>query len=381
LNYIGSKWSLLPFIQSLLSSKQLNSGTFCDLFAGTTAVGQLAKKMGFQIISNDWQYYSYVLGRAYLTTNSYPTFERLFAAYPEILQGATLSQKRFPQFEQSSDYAPRLPLLRVVDWLNNLPGIESGFVYNNYCATGTLEAEHQRNYFSDDNAKKGDAIRHKLEEWRRAGRVNEDEYFLLLTALLDGLDKVANTASVYGAFLKHLKTTARKTLTLNPPQVIESSQPHTVYCQDANQLASQLECDVLYLDPPYNRRQYATNYHILETVALDDNPAIYGKTGLRPYEHQRSRYCLKEEVATAFSDLIQQARARHIILSYNDEGFLSASEIERIFNQRGRVEVKKLSYKRFRADRNRDNRQYAANPSVNEFLFYVQVERDSELAA
>ncbi len=381
MNYIGSKWSLLPFIQSLLRDKQLTGGTFCDLFAGTTAVGQMARRMGFRVISNDWQYYSYVLGKAYLCANRYPTFERLFKAEPHILDIPKGAQPPLPYFDRSEDYAPRLPLLYVIRWLSTLPGIETGFVYNHYCAGGTRNSEHQRNYFSDENGKRCDAIRQQLEDWRASHLINDDEYFLLLASLLDALDRVANTASVYGAFLKHLKATARKPLVMTPPSILESDQSHEVFCQDANELVGRVECDVLYLDPPYNRRQYATNYHLLETVALGDNPPLHGKTGLRPYDHQRSKYCLKQEVAEAFTDLVMKARARHIILSYNDEGFLSAQELEHIFSRRGSVEVRRLAYKRFRADRNRDNRQYRPNQSVSEFLFYVQVEKEAELAA
>ncbi len=381
MNYIGSKWSLLPFIHNLLNSKQLNSGVFCDLFAGTTAVGQFAKKQGFRVISNDWQYYSYVLGKAYLTCNSYPTFKELFAEYPEISRFPIGVQPGLPGFDKADDYAQRLPFLKVIGWLNTLPGIDSGFVYNNYCVSGAENLEFGRNYFSPENGRRCDAVRVLLEEWYRQQLLTSDEYFLLLTALLDALDKVANTASVYGAFLKKLKPTALKPLTLNPPAIILGEQPHQVFCKDANELVAEIECDVLYLDPPYNRRQYATNYHLLETVAKGDSPYLHGKTGLRPYENQRSRYCLKQEVTKAFTDLISRARARHIILSYNDEGFLSAQEIERIFNLRGRVEVQRLAYKRFRADKDRENRKYATNQAVSEFLFYVRVEGESELAA
>jgi adenine-specific DNA-methyltransferase len=380
LNYIGSKWSLLPFIQNLLTTKQLTGGTFCDIFAGTTAVGQLAKKMGFRVISNDWQYYSYVLGRASISCSRFPTFEKLFEAYPEIAHFPVNEQPPLPEFEQAAAITRRMPLLRVIGWLNKLPGVGDGFIYNNFCMGGTCLDEFQRNYFSDENGKRCDAIRNCLDRWRDHALVTADEYFLLLASLLDALDRVANTASVYGAFLKHLKPVARKPITLTCPGVIESSHSHTVYCMDANVLVGQVECDVLYLDPPYNRRQYATNYHLLETVAMGDNPELSGKTGLRPYEHQRSKYCLKQEVEGAFSDLVRRARARHIILSYNNEGFLSASEIERIFSTRGRVEVQKLAYRRFRADKDGANRKYAAD-QVSEYLFYVKVENEAELAA
>jgi len=379
LNYIGSKWSLLPVIGRLLDEKSLRGGVFCDLFAGTTAVGQFAKRRGFQVVSNDWQHYSYVLGRAFLSNNSYPTFSRLFEAYPKLaaIKTGVLNQPPLPLFDKATEMTTRLPLYQVTNWLNQLTGREDGFVYRHYCAG----SGSQRNYFSDENGQRCDAIRGQLEEWQMASLLTGDEYYLLLASLLEAVDRVANTASVYAAFLKHIKTTARKPLRLAPLPVIESSLNHKIYCSDANELTRQMECEVLYLDPPYNHRQYATNYHILETIAVGDSPQLAGKTGLRPYANQRSRYCLKTEAHHAFTELVKQAQAHHIILSYNDEGLLSAEELQHIFQQRGTCEVRRLPYKRFRADKDRENRCYAPNKAVNELLFYVRIEDQAEWAA
>ncbi len=352
---------------------------FCDLFAGTTAVGRFAKQAGFQVISNDWQQYSYVFGRAFLSNNSYPDFKTLFSTFPQIASFDLFAgeQAQFPIFEQASDFSPRRPLLKVIRWLNLLEARPGGFVHTNFCPGGAAG----RNYFSDSNGKRCDAIRQKIEDWLKEGFLTQDEYFLLLAVLLEALDKVANTASVYSAYLKRLKNTACQDLKLIPPVIVESPHRHKVFCMDANKLADEIECDVLYLDPPYNRRQYATNYHILETVAAGDNPVLKGKTGLRPYENQRSRYCLKGEVKETFRELVQKVQARHIILSYSEEGLLSPGEIEEIFRTRGICEVKRLPYKRFRADKNHAHRQYAANKEVNELLYYVRVDRQAEKAA
>jgi len=375
-NYIGSKWSLLPVIGQLLDEKGLREGVFCDLFAGTTAVGQFAKKRGFQVISNDWQHYSYVLGQALLSNNAYPAFTCLYQKYPWLNQVDT-GTPPLPYFEQSPEFSCRRPLHQVIAWLNKLPGAENGFVYSHYCAG----SGSGRNYFSDENGQRCDAIRTQLEDWRKADLLTSPEYYLLLAALLEALDKVANTASVYAAYLKHIKASACKPLRLLPPPVIQSDLRHQVYCSDANQLIGQIECDVLYLDPPYNHRQYATNYHILETVAAGDTPELSGKTGLRPYDEQRSHYCLRAKAKVAFTELISQARARHIILSYSDEGLLCAEELQAIFRQRGTCEVRRLPYKRFRADKDRANRCYAPNRAVSELLFYVRVEGQAKQAA
>lgn len=363
-------------IGRLLDEKGLQGGVFCDLFAGTTAVGQFAKKQGFRVISNDWQRYSYVLGRAFLSANAYPSFACLYEMYPYLARIDT-GNPPLPYFQKNPDYVKFRPLYQIIAYLNQLEGREDGFVYQNYCAGG----ETGRNYFLDANGQRCDAIRYQLEDWRREGALSEDEYYILLAALLEALDKVANTASVYAAYLKHIKSTARKPLKLVPPPLIESNQRHEVYCSDANELAQQLECDILYLDPPYNHRQYATNYHILETVAAGDSPELSGKTGLRPYKEQRSQYCSRRGAAQAFAELVSNVRARHIILSYNDEGLLSADELRAIFEQRGACEVRRLPYRRFRADKDHENRRYAPNKAVNELLFYVRVEDLAERAA
>jgi adenine-specific DNA-methyltransferase len=133
-------------------------------------------------------------------------------------------------------------------------------------------------YFSDENALKCDSIRQKIESWKKDNYINEDEYFFLLASLLEAIDKVANTASVYGAFLKELKKSAQKTMVVKPADFFIGDklykQEHNVFNKDINDLILQSSHDVVYLDPPYNERQYSANYHLLETIALYDEPNI-----------------------------------------------------------------------------------------------------------
>jgi adenine-specific DNA-methyltransferase len=161
----------------------------------------------------------------------------------------------------------------VCTYLEQLPGKE-GYIYTNYCAGGTAHAEHQRQYFSDENGQKCDAIRTKIEEWKNEDKVTTNEYYFLLATLIEAIDKVANTASVYGAFLKQLKKSAQKPLQMKPAEFRKNDQEHKVFNKDINTLINTTTHDVVYLDPPYNHRQYAGNYHILETIAKYDNPQI-----------------------------------------------------------------------------------------------------------
>ena len=139
---------------------------------------------------------------------------------------------------------------------------------------------------------------------REKNLIYNDEYYFLIASLIESIDKYANTASVYGAFLKNLKKTARNNLIMKPAELIINEQDHKVFNADINEVSEKVSGDILYLDPPYNHRQYATNYHLLETIAKYDNPKIYGKTGLRDYDKQKSLYCSRSQVKKKFKDLI-----------------------------------------------------------------------------
>ena len=114
------------------------------------------------------------------------------------------------------------------------------------------------------------------------------------------------------AFLKRLKKTAQNSLVLKPAELIINDKNHEDFNDGINKIVEKVSGDILYLDPPYNHRQYATNYHLLETIAKYDNPRIYGKTGLRDYKNQKSLYCSRTQVKNAFKDLILKAKAKYI---------------------------------------------------------------------
>jgi adenine-specific DNA-methyltransferase len=217
----------------------------------------------------------------------------------------------------------------VCNFLDNLT-LTEGFIFNNYCLAGTINQEFQRQYFSDENGKKIDTIRKQIQEWQENSKITSGEYYFLLATLLENADKVANTASVYGAFLKQLKKSAQQKFLMKPASFVLSGNNHIVYNKNIETLIDQVEGDVLYLDPPYNQRQYASNYHLLETIAKYDNPTIAGKTGLRDYLNQKSKFSQKTAVLKAFASIIQQAKVKYIFLSYNNEGLLTMQEIENI---------------------------------------------------
>ncbi len=345
MNYIGSKHSLLPFIEQVWRDiREGDERTACDLFAGTGAVGRMFKRLGLRVVANDFQQYAFALNKAYLEINRPPRFTRLRKAYIAVIPEAAL------------------PAEQVLALLNGLEGA-SGFISENYGPAGG------RAYYSAENAEKADAVRQTIDEWRERSLLSQPEFFYLLASLLEAIDEVANTASVYGAFLKKFKATALKPLRLKPLELSNHVKGCKAFKRDANALVREIECDVLYLDPPYNHRQYGANYHVLETIAAYDRPELSGVTGMRDYP--RSRYCQAKEAAAAMEDLIVNARAKHILLSYNDEGVLSLEEINRILSLRGEPRTFQQNYSRFKAD---NGRQYKRDATI-EYVHYVRVVR------
>lgn len=353
MNYIGSKKSLLQFLEeSIYQIVGKKDFTFLDLFAGTGIVGQHFKSKGHKVIANDLQYYSFVLNKNYIENHQILKFIKLENELEDL---------------KNIDYKKRADF--VCKFLDNLE-LKEGFVYKNYCLGGTKNNEFERQYFSDENGKKVDTIREKIEEWKNENKINGNEYYFLLATLIENIDKVANTASVYGAFLKKLKRSAQQSFLMKPANFVLNDNEHNVYNEDIETLIETVQGDVLYLDPPYNHRQYAPNYHLLETIAKYDNPKIKGKTGLRDYTNQKSKFSQKKDVLKSFENIIQKAKVKYIFLSYNNEGLMTEEEVRTIMSKRGKYGIFKKEYNRFKADKT-ENRNHKAN-SVVEYLHYVE---------
>lgn len=354
MNYIWSKLSLLQFIERWIHKiVGKRDYIFSDLFAGTWIVWRYFKSKWHQIIANDMQYYSYVLNRHYIWNHKPLEFKNLLGE---------LEQLKHIEISLRKDY--------VCEYLNNIPG-KKWFIYKNYSLAGTKGTEFERQYFSDENALKCDWIRTKIEKWKKEHKINEDEYFFLLASLIEATDKVANTASVYGAFLKQLKKSALKPLTMKPIELLVNDNQHSIFNEDINLLITKTDHDVVYLDPPYNERQYSANYHLLETIAKYDNPSIRWKTWLRDYSNQKSTYCQKQQVLESFNHLVQNIKANYIFLSYNDEWLMSLDEIQQIMWSRWDYWVLTQEYKRFKADKT-ENRNHKKDKTI-EYLHYVKI--------
>ena len=359
MRYIGNKTKLLGFIEKKLAAREIAGDglTAVDPFSGTASVGQHLKSLGFRVTASDIMAYGYVFARAYVEVAALPPAPGLADEVLAVDGGDAPSAKD------------------VVDYLNGLEPVP-GFIHRSYSPTGEAGKEHGRMYFTPENAARIDHIRNRVEEWHRAGRIDDDLYHVLVAAVIEAADRVANTTGVYAAFVKSWQPNARRRLKLELPELVTGNGCRAEQA-DALDLVADLEpFDLLYLDPPYNNRQYPGYYHIPELLAMgwfDGRPELRGKTGLVPDRDKRSDWSKVNKCETAFEALIATAPWTHVVMSYNDEGIIPESTIERVLKEHGRKGTYRRysrSYKRYRSDADRENRQYKGD-KVKEYLYCV----------
>ncbi len=322
-------------ILSVADSHARGAVTVADLFAGTGAVATAFKAGGYGVTANDLLYFSYVLNKGTLEMYRQPTAQ----------------------------------MLELIDHLNHLTPTSSHadldrcFVYQNY-------APHEgckRMYFQPDNALKIDLIRQETERLR--GELTEAEYFYLLACLLSAVPYVANITGTFAAYLKFWDKRTYNPLLLKPLGIVESQRPCRATNCDAKDLARQLKADVAYLDPPYNQRQYLPNYHLLETIALYDRPALKGITGVRADDTKQSDFCRRGRVADAFRQMLASVQCRYILVSYNNEGLLSTEELSAIIKECGRSSTFRL----YEYDQRRYKNKIPNNRSgLKEQLYFIE---------
>ena len=323
--YLGNKHKLLDFIEGIVNEKCSDFKSFCDIFAGTGVVGERFNKINVRVISNDLLFSNYV------------------ALY------ALLGIKNFFLAD----------LKRKINYLNNLEPAEDNYFSINF----------GNSYFTPDNARKIGEIRSEIEKISK----NKDEKFLLLTSLIYAVDKVANTVGHYDAYRENLDSIQPVKL-LIPNFSPENNNKNKIYKEDANTLIRKISCDVLYIDPPYNSRQYSDTYHLLENLATWEKPPVFGKAKKMDRAELKSKYCLKL-AKDAFTDLIQNAICKHILVSYNNTGEskdgrsnsrIKDKEIFEILRKKGKVKVYERDYKAFTTGKSSTN-------GHTERVFYCKV--------
>ncbi|ADG71704.1 DNA adenine methylase [Brachyspira murdochii] len=339
MRFIGNKENLVKNMYSILRSKNIYGEIFCDFFAGTANVGKFFKGLNYKIYSSDILYFSYCLQYAYIKNNTIPKFDKLLDY---------LNIKNNYLFSDSN-------LELILEYLNNIDSFE-GFIYNNYTIGGTENKEYRRMYFSDENAKKIDAIRIEIDKWKNYNLINDNEYFILIASLIESVSFFSNVSGVYAAFQKKWDKRALKPFILKPINLIINEKENEVFFGNSINIIKNIKTDILYLDPPYNERQYAPNYHILETIARYDNPKIKGVSGMRDYSNQKSSFCNKKTALNDLEFIINNANYKYCILSYNNEGIMEKENIISVMSKVGKVDLIEFDYLKFKSNSNNNKK-------------------------
>ena len=202
------------------------------------------------------------------------------------------------------------------------------------------------------------------------GIISSEDFYFYKASLIDAVTKVSNTSGTYGSFLKINDNRKFKRIKLEPINVFDNNKNNECYCEDILQVIAHVSGDILYLDPPYNNRQYPPYYHILETVTLYDEPDIYGKTGRRHYEEMLSPLCMKEKAIPAMLDIIRQAKFKHCYISYSTDGIMPYKQLCEELGQYGEVNVFFRTYRRYKANSNGNIE--ADKGKLKEIIIYVK---------
>jgi adenine-specific DNA-methyltransferase len=305
---------------------------------GTATVSEALRFAGYKVIASDIMTFAVHHARVRLTMDRAPLFNDLdLGLYLDVLW--------------------ELQSLRPID----------GYIVREYSPAGCPEAGvAPRGYFTRENAGKIDAIREQILAWKEKGLLSEQDAVLLQHDLVLAANRVANIAGTYGHFRSKWSNGSLRPLTLKPTIFVRGySVDHMILQGYAEELAPKLSADLCYLDPPYMKRQYAANYHLLETLARGDEPEAIGVSGLRPWRDQYSNFCSKIRIREAFASVIMQMNCTHFLISYSADGLLPAEELERFFSNFGQVVVKERAYPRFRSNSS------PLGATVTEFLFHI----------
>ncbi|HYL56667.1 MAG TPA: DNA adenine methylase [Gemmatimonadales bacterium] len=307
--YLGNKTRLAKSIVTAI--RLLNPGRVIDLFSGTGAAASALTRAGIEVLTNDNLVCAGVMTEAACTSQQAVEF------------------RSFPGRHAVERYHS------AVRQLNDARQVE-GFIWKEYSPSGCARSGHARYYFTCENAASIDGIRDTIGKWRADGTLSQRESALLLGDLLHAVNKVANIAGTYGCFMKPWLAAALRPLTVAPRPLPRRLAPVRVVTGDYWAVPVSAD-DVVYLDPPYTKRQYAAYYHLLETIAVGDQPLVDGVTGLRPWHALASPYCYSRKAPHELRRFVEACPARALVLSYSNKGHIPHETLLEILRTRGNV--------------------------------------------
>lgn len=359
--YIGNKRKLLSLIYRALESTglEIKAGLkFFDVFAGSGVVSRFAKSLNFEVYSNDWEYYSYIINSAYIGINKKELAE-LFGS-EENFSNLLDKINTLPLPAETEQYAAKYYAPKELDYKK-------------------ADYKTERLFYTRQNALAIDKIRNYIEETYPPGNITPDDLKrrnILLANLLYEAATHNNTSGVFKACHKefggHGKDALKRILgriELHELVLINSDFPAHIFQEDANNLVKKMpQVDIAYLDPPYNQHQYGSNYHMLNTIAKWDHipvgfetkedGSLKEKAGIRhDWIDTRSNYCYKEPAVLAFEDLIENLNARFILISYSTDGIIPFEELQRICLKKGKVSIITNEYTTYRGGKKSNERQ------------------------
>lgn len=347
--YIGTKTKLLNELLAKISSLVHEGAHIIDLMCGTATVSLALAQKAYRVTAVDVMTYSYHHARIAL----------LFSDYPQFL-GASQFIKKFAGTNASYP--------TMLQALSNVPARKAYFWHEFSLEGSPKNAEKSRNYFSAENAKKIDAMRYWIKKLKNEGKITDLEHSLLLHDLILAANDIANIAGTYGHHLAKLTGRARDpiSLKLSNIRVNDANKSNQALKGYAEVIAPSLKGDLCYIDPPYMKRQYAANYHILETLAREDSPEAIGKSGLRPWRDQYSNFCTKTKIRDSFRMILSAVQCPNFLISYSEDGLLRINELENLLSEFGVVKIETIKYKRYKSNGSK------LAPKLNEYIIHLK---------
>lgn len=353
--YIGNKKRILNEIGSIVDDLKVNrSGIFLDLFAGTNNVAKYFKHKGFEVITNDINECSAIFARATIENDKVPSFAKLIKRYElKTICNEALTKKFFQLNSNGHKYSwndfesKEKNLILVLVFLSFINELKSALkkdkdlkiyplVFNNYCPGGSKSAyvtntgsAGRRMFFTDTHGKQIDFILNLLKFWKEKDYISKGEFNILVSTVVHAATLFSNTSGVYEAFYKKWFPNTQQEFRLPIPDMATLRKPKgKSYCMDSLQFAKKFKnrAEILYLDPPYNTRQYNTNYHLLNTLAkfheIDDFKAfekgIVGARGQNILDVYKSPFSTKKQFVDSMKTLVQEIDAKYVLISYFD---------------------------------------------------------------